>query len=88
MYPNPARGQRVFFFSTSSAGNIEVSVYTVAGRPVWQDELFAQEGSNQLIWNGLDADGDNMAAGIYVYRIKFSGSEGSTSVNEVLVVSP
>ena len=88
VYPNPGRRQRAFFFTTSSAGDVEISIYTVSGRPVWQDEILVQDGVNQLVWNGLDADGDTLAAGVYVYKIKFSGGEGSTSVSEILVVSP
>ncbi|OPX29423.1 MAG: hypothetical protein B1H09_06400 [Gemmatimonadaceae bacterium 4484_173] len=88
VYPNPVRGPRAFFFTTSSAGTVEVSVFTIAGRPVWSGRVFVQTGSGQLMWNGKDTDGDSIAAGAYIYKIRFSGSSGSSSVTDLLVVSP
>ncbi len=88
VYPNPVQGPRAFFFTTSSTGTVEVTVYTIAGRPVWRDEILVQDGAGQLLWNGLDSDGDSIAAGAYVYIIKFSGGSGGASATDVLVVSP
>ncbi len=88
VYPNPVRGSRVFFFTTSSAGAVEATVYTIAGRPVWSGRTFVQAGSGQLMWNGKDTDGDSIAAGAYVYKLSFAGSSGSSSVTDLLVVSP
>jgi len=88
VYPNPVRGPRAFFFTTSSSGTVEVTVYTIAGRPVWSGKTFVQTGSGQLIWNGKDTDGDSIAAGVYVYKVHFGGSSGSSSVTDILVVSP
>ncbi len=88
VYPNPTRGQRAFFFTTSSSGSVGVTVYSIAGRPVWKGETIVQSGAGQLLWNGLDSDGDNIAAGAYIYIIEFSGSSGSLSATDILVVSP
>lgn len=88
VYPNPARGQRAFFFTTSGTGTVEVSVFTVAGRPVWRNSTAVQQGSGQLFWNGKDSDGDSVAAGAYIFIIRFESSSGSASTSSILVVSP
>jgi hypothetical protein len=88
VYPNPVRGQRAFFFTTSGSGMVEVTVYTVAGRPVWRDTAAVQQGPGQLVWNGMDSDGDAIAAGVYIFLIQFESSSGSASANSILVVSP
>jgi len=88
VYPNPARGQRAFFFTTSLSGTVGVTVYSIAGRPVWKGETIVQSGAGQLVWNGMDSDGDSIAAGAYIYVIEFFGSSGSLSVTDILVVSP
>lgn len=88
VYPNPGRGTRAFFFSTGSAGNLEVTVYTVAGRPVWTSTISVSGGAGQVIWDGLDADGDRLAAGTYIYRMLFSGGSGKASAVDLMVVSP
>ncbi len=88
VFPNPSRGTRAFFFTTGSSGTVEASIYTIAGRPVWTGGKTVSPGTGQIIWNGLDSDGDPLAAGTYIYMLKFSGSSRSASVTDLLVVSP
>jgi hypothetical protein len=88
VFPNPHRGTRAFFFTTGSPGTVEATVFTVAGRPVWSGETAVSPGTGQIVWSGLDADGDPLAAGAYVYMLRFSGVSGSASVTGILAVSP
>lgn len=88
VFPNPSRGTRAFFFTTGSAGTVEAGVFTIAGRPVWTGEKTVSPGTDQIVWNGLDADGDPLSAGTYIYNLKFNGGSGSASVTDLLVVSP
>ncbi len=88
VFPNPVRGPRAFFFTSSSIGTVSVTVFTIAGRPVWNGNTIVQSGAGQLFWNGMDKDGDSIAAGAYIYLIEFSSSSGDAAVTDVLVVSP
>lgn len=88
VFPNPARGTRAFFFTSGSSGTVEARVYTVTGRPVWTGDKAVSPGTDQIVWNGLDGDGDPLAAGTYLFVLKFSGGSGSASVTDLLVVSP
>ena len=88
VYPNPSRGTRAFFFTTGSSGSVEASVYTIAGRPVWRGDRSVSPGTDQIIWNGLDSDGDPLAAGTYIYMLRFTGNSRSASVTDLLVVTP
>ena len=88
VYPNPARGPRAFFFTSSSPGTVSVTVYTIAGRPVWNGSTIVQSGAGQLFWNGMDKDGDHIAAGSYIYIMEVSSSSGNAAVTDILVVSP
>jgi len=87
-YPNPGTGQRCFSFSVSSNAFVTVSVFTTAGRCIARFTKQCTQGYNQILWNGLDTDGDIPASGAYIYVIEFSGSSGSLSATDVLVVSP
>jgi len=61
----------------------------VAGRPVWQGMTSHAGGTGQLIWNGLDADGDLPAAGAYIYRVTLETTDGRRASNTgLLAVSP
>ncbi len=87
VYPNPGEGQRCFNFETSSAGTAVVTVYTVAGRTIWQKTVTCNEGYNQVLWNGLDKDFDEPGSGAYIYRIVFSTRGGaSRSVTDIMAV--
>lgn len=87
VYPNPGSGQRCFNFETAASGEALITVYTVSGRAIWRRTVSCEEGYNQIIWDGLDTDGDEPASGAYIFRIEFSDVEGSSSsITDVLAV--
>lgn len=88
VYPNPGSGQRCFSFHASSPGSAAVRIYTVAGRCIWSRTVSCGTGYNQVLWNGLDMDNDPPASGAYVYRLEFTGSDGTTeTVTDILAVT-
>ncbi|MCD4708471.1 MAG: hypothetical protein K8S62_12135 [Candidatus Sabulitectum sp.] len=88
VYPNPGTGQRCFSFSVSSNAFVTVSVFTTAGRTIARFSKQCSQGYNQVLWNGLDADGDIPASGAYIYVIEAETEGGlfkqSSSVTGVL----
>jgi hypothetical protein len=89
VFPNPCAGERAFIFETTEPGQVGVAVYTVTGRPLWQGMTSHAGGTGQLVWNGLDADGDIPAAGAYIYRVTLETADGTrASSTGLLAVSP
>jgi hypothetical protein len=87
IYPNPGHGQRCFNFNAASPGTASIKVYTVAGRCIWSIMESCEEGYNQVLWNGLDMDGDQPACGAYIFRIGYSTTDGaSAEATDILVV--
>jgi len=76
VYPNPGDGQRCFSFRTDAPGAAEVTIYTVAGRAIWKSSALCDEGYSQILWDGLDLDGDPPGSGPYVFRIAYSAGDG------------
>ncbi|MBN1826962.1 MAG: hypothetical protein JW958_11925 [Candidatus Eisenbacteria bacterium] len=76
-HPNPVDGETGFFYHlTAPADRVFLEVYTVAGRRIRViDGLSGTVGYNENpgVWDGRDADGDRIAAGVYVYRLVASG---------------
>ncbi|HLX11989.1 MAG TPA: type IX secretion system sortase PorU, partial [Bacteroidota bacterium] len=73
-YPNPFSHGTIFTFTHNELGslNVEVKVYTVAGRLI--RTLEATSGSAhgntvQVPWDGRDRDGSAIANGTYLYKI-------------------
>ena len=74
-YPNPFNPAVVLplDLATDAAG-VSLTVYDVLGRrvrQVWQGPLGA--GSHRFVWDGRDAAGKAVAAGVYVYQVEVDG---------------
>ncbi len=88
VYPNPGNGRRCFSFSVSSDAFVTISLFTTTGRLISRFSQLCSQGYNQMLWNGLDADGDIPASGSYIYIIEAETEGGifnqSSSVTGVL----
>ena len=88
VYPSPGSGTRCFSFNLSTEAHVTVSIFTTAGRRIQRITKLCTQGYNQIIWNGLDADGDIPASGAYIYMIEAQTESGlfsqSSSVTGVL----
>lgn len=71
-YPNPVSNSTVFTFDHNQivALDAQVKIYTIAGRLIRSLEV-SGIGSRfaQIPWDGRDQDGDQLANGVYLYKI-------------------
>jgi hypothetical protein len=84
-YPNPMSTHTTFAFRVEGGQNemlqnFRLRIYTLAGRLVRElDETNLDSplsvGWNTLTWNGRDEDGDRVATGVYLYRVRIEGDE-------------
>ncbi len=74
-YPNPFNPAVVIPLDLATdAAEVSLAVYDVLGRrvrQVWQGPLGA--GSHRFVWDGRDAAGKAVAAGVYVYKVEIDG---------------
>ncbi len=85
-YPNPFARTTAFTFRHNQAlpVNATVKVYTLAGRLIRTLERFAvNESFVSIPWDGRDRDGDEIANGVYLYKILVRTIDGRFS-SEVL----
>jgi len=88
-YPNPAARTTFFTFAVTHDAQVTIKVYTVAGRLVRNFTEEASAGFNRVPqegWDCRDQDGDELANGVYLYKItarerqsEFYPSSGRTS---------
>jgi len=86
-YPTPFKENTTFTFVLTGAtrfDELEIKIYTVAGRlirtlapPVDFSVDDVRIGLNAVRWDGRDADGDQLANGVYFFKIIARGSDGS-----------
>ncbi len=91
VYPNPGNGQRCFSFRLTEDASVSISIHTIAGRCIRTLRAQCGQGYNQILWDGLDADGDEPATGAYVYSIEavatgVSSFESEADLSGVLAV--
>ncbi|MFQ5570719.1 MAG: T9SS type A sorting domain-containing protein [Rhodothermales bacterium] len=70
-YPNPFRESTTITYEVKQPGPVTVTVYDALGRKV-KTLVDAQQvpGSHAVTWDGRDAGGQAVAAGIYFYRLR------------------
>ena len=84
-YPNPFTTNTEFFFEHNqvcSELDVQVQVLTVAGNLVKTINTTAKtQGyrSEGIAWDGLDDFGDQLAKGVYVYRLKVRTPDGEVA---------
>ena len=66
-YPNPFEDEVTFTYEGSGlATTFSVSVYDLAGKLVWSEEL---ANVDEVTWDGVNGDGEEVASGAYIYVI-------------------
>ncbi|MDO8549315.1 MAG: type IX secretion system sortase PorU [Ignavibacteria bacterium] len=83
-YPNPFASNTTFTFqqNLNSSLNVEVKVYTIAGRLI--KALRKDNVAEKFVtidWDGRDDDGDPLANGTYLYKLFVKTTDGQYSKN-------
>jgi len=70
-YPNPfSTSTRFTFHLTQPAERVTIKIFTTGGRLINQlEKLYCEAGYHQIEWDGRDGDGDEIANGVYLYKI-------------------
>ncbi|HEX9973287.1 MAG TPA: C25 family cysteine peptidase, partial [bacterium] len=70
-FPNPFAAATDFTFWVNQDCDVAIKVYTLSGRLICRlDNLSATSGFNHIFWNGEDGDGNILANGVYLYKVK------------------
>ena len=88
-FPNPFRsgqgtgkGTDFAYYLTESADKVTLKIYTLTGKLITTiDTLDASTSYNEYHFNGLDADGEPLANGVYIY--KFTATKGDDRAQKV-----
>jgi hypothetical protein len=69
-YPNPFNPETHIRFSLPEASRVKVEVFNTLGQSVMVlvDE-YLSAGEKEITWNGVDASGQKVASGVYLYRL-------------------
>ncbi len=87
LFPTPVRsggnGSGGVFVVDAPGDSVNslIRIYTVNGKLVRELRQFGGLGQIQMVWDGLDAEGDPLAQGTYLYKVHVSvrGADGKSS---------
>ncbi len=83
-YPNPFNPETTVCFTVPQQTNAELVVFNIRGQKV--KTLFhgnAEQGENNVVWNGTDESGKNVSSGIYYCRLTTSNQ---TSIRKMVLM--
>jgi hypothetical protein len=85
-FPNPFQDGTDIIFQLTAPASIELRIFTVAGKKLATFVTKGENGYNRIYWNGRDADGDEVANGVYLYRItaKTEGKEVRSEIQKAM----
>ena len=70
-YPNPFNGRTSISYQLPSPGAVELTLYDLLGQPVRR--LVSENqvaGFHRVAWDGTDEEGNPVASGVYLYRLR------------------
>jgi len=69
-HPNPTRGGTTLSFTLPRQLDVSLTIYDVSGRLVAEvDDGYREAGLQEIAWDGRDANGAEVASGIYLCRL-------------------
>ncbi len=73
-YPNPFNPSTVIRYELPQSAAVELAIYDVQGKKIYVFSTAVQAaGSHAVTWDGKDQAGNQVASGVYVYRLKMGG---------------
>lgn len=89
-YPNPAKDYTYFTFKLPQLPEeLTIRVYTIAGRLVKEIKKSSAELNmdfNRIFWDTKDQDGDQLANGVYLYKVIVKKNGKSESITQKLAI--
>jgi hypothetical protein len=82
-YPNPFNPSTTISYALPEKSAVQIAIYDVQGRIVKSFAFGAQSaGYQRVVWNGRNDQGTSLASGVYIYRVKASSLERTTSFDK------
>ncbi|MCK4358828.1 MAG: T9SS type A sorting domain-containing protein, partial [Candidatus Cloacimonetes bacterium] len=83
VYPNPFSKSNYISFTLTKPQKVVIEVFNIKGQKIIDIiSSYLQPGDYKEIWNGFDSNGNQVANGIYLYKINYgNGKSFNKKVN-------
>ncbi|MCH7614098.1 MAG: T9SS type A sorting domain-containing protein, partial [Candidatus Marinimicrobia bacterium] len=73
-YPNPFNPMTTIQYKLPNAGIVDLKIYDLMGREVRSlVNAFTSAGTQSVIWDAKDDNGNSVSSGVYIYRLESQG---------------
>lgn len=70
-YPNPFNPTTTISYSLDKDSEVEVNIFDISGKLITTlRNKYQTQGEHSITWNGIDASGSKVGAGVYFYQVK------------------
>ncbi len=71
-YPNPFNPSTTITYQLKEKGEVTLEVFDILGRRINSlvNNVVQSPGNHTVTWNGVNSQGERVASGIYIYRLK------------------
>ncbi|HEX2868981.1 MAG TPA: S8 family serine peptidase [Ignavibacteriales bacterium] len=73
-YPNPFNRATKIDFAAPANADARITIYNLLGQKVFTFNVLTKNGTNTVLWNGVDEKGSECSSGIYLYSLKLNGN--------------
>jgi hypothetical protein len=74
-FPNPFAESTYFTYTLSHRSEVTLMLFTLTGKVIYQRVVVSEPGFSSIFWDGRDADGDRVANGVYLYKIRAQAAD-------------
>lgn len=74
-------------FKLTAPRQARIRVYTLAGRPIWENTQMLQSGRFSLLWDGTDQNGRKVSPGLYICQVNLDVDQESRSATRTRLLS-
>ena len=83
-YPNPFNPSTTISFFLKQPGQVELSIYNITGQKVTTlENNLVSAGEHRIEWHGMNNDGQPVASGVYLYRLK---TDNNSQTRKMLLI--
>jgi hypothetical protein len=78
VYPNPFADKAHIYFTLRVDAEASLTVYNVAGEPIFTRHYAGTAGKNEILWDGINEASNRCASGVYILHLQAEGVDRSS----------
>lgn len=80
-HPNPFNPSSTIWYELPEASNVTLVIYDLLGKEIRKWDMRRQAGHSHIVWDGRNAQGEAVPAGVYIYTLRAKSRESDQRFN-------